>query len=104
TTISYLIGIVADTAELFNVLWHPAFLAVSSYGGTIRRAGTLFAGTVIGCLVAIVATIAVMPNISELPALALVLFAVTVPSAYVAGGGPRFLYAGLEIVGRCGLC
>src|SRR5207245_2037604 len=98
TTISYLIGIVADTAELFNVLWHPAFLAVSSYGATIRRAGTRFAGTVIGCLVAIVATIAVMPNISELPALALVLFAVTVPSAYVAVGGPRFSYAGLQIV------
>ena len=98
TTISYLIGIVADTAELFNVLWHPAFLAVSSYGATIRRAGTRFAGTVIGCLVAIVATIAVMPNISELPSHALVLFAVTVPSAYVAVGGPRFSYAGVQIV------
>src|SRR5207245_1337659 len=98
TTISYLIGIVADTAELFNVLWHPAFLAVSSYGATIRRAGTRFAGTVIGCLVAIVATIAVMPNISELPALALVLFDVTVPSAYVAVGGPRFWYARFQSV------
>src|SRR5207245_8802408 len=39
TTISYLLGIVADTAELFNVLWHPAFLAVSSYGAAIRRTG-----------------------------------------------------------------
>src|SRR5207249_4417598 len=98
TTISYLIGIVADTVELFNVLWHPAFLAVSSYGATIRRAGTRFVGTVIGCLLAIVATIAVMPNLSELPALALVLFAVTVPSAYVALGGPRFSYVGVQIV------
>ena len=98
TTISYLIGMVADTVELFNVLWHPAFLAVSSYGATIRRAGTRFVGTVIGCLLAIVATIAVMPNLSELPALALVLFAVTVPSAYVALGGPRFSYVGVQIV------
>jgi len=89
---------VADTVELFNILWHPAFLAVSSYGATIRRAGTRFVGTVIGCLVAIVATIAVMPNLSELPALALVLFAVTVPSAYVALGGPRFSYVGVQIV------
>jgi fusaric acid resistance family protein len=98
TTISYLIGMVADTVELFNVLWHPAFLAVSSYGATIRRAGTRFVGTVIGCLLAIVATIAVMPNLSELPALALMLFAVTVPSAYVALGGPRFSYVGVQIV------
>jgi len=98
TTFSYLIGIVADTPDLFNLLFHPAFLAVSSYGATIRRAGTRFAGTVIGCFVAIVTTIAVTPNISELPALALVLFAVTVPSAYVALGGPRFSYVGLQIV------
>ena len=98
TTISYLIGMVADTVELFNILWHPAFLAVSSYGATIRRAGTRFVGTVIGCLVAIVATIAVMPNLSELPAFALVLFAITVPSAYVALGGPRFSYVGVQIV------
>jgi uncharacterized membrane protein YccC len=98
TTISYLIGIVADTPELFNVLFNPAFLAVSSYGATIRRAGTRFAGTVIGCLAAIVATIVVMPNISELPALALLVFAVTVPSAYVAIGGPRFSYVGVQIV------
>ena len=98
TTISYLIGIVADTADLFNVLWHPAFLAVSSHGATIRRAGTRLIGTVIGCLVAIIAIIAVMPNISELPALAVLLFAVTVPSAYVALGGPRFSYVGVQIV------
>jgi len=98
TTISYLIGLVADTVELFNILWHPAFLAVSSYGATIRRAGTRFAGTLIGCLAAIVATIAVMPNLSELPALGLVLFAVTVPSAYLALGGPRFSYVGVQIV------
>jgi uncharacterized membrane protein YccC len=98
TTISYLIGIVADTADLFNVLWHPAFLAVSSHGATIRRAGTRLSGTVIGCLVAIIAIIAVMPNISELPALAALLFAVTVPAAYVALGGPRFSYVGVQIV------
>jgi uncharacterized membrane protein YccC len=98
TMISYLIGIVADTVELFNILWHPAFLAVSSYGATIRRAGTRFVGTLIGCLVAIVTTIAVMPNLSELPALGLVLFAVTVPSAYLALGGPRFSYVGVQIV------
>jgi len=98
TTISYLIAIVADTVELFNILWHPAFLAVSSYGATIRRAGTRFAGTLIGCLAALVATIAVMPNLSELPALGLVLFAVTVPSAYLALGGPRFSYVGVQIV------
>jgi uncharacterized membrane protein YccC len=98
TTISYLIATVADTVELFNILWHPAFLAVSSYGATIRRAGTRFAGTLIGCLVAIVATIAVMPNLSQLPALGLVLFAVTVPSAYLALGGPRFSYVGVQIV------
>jgi Fusaric acid resistance protein family len=98
TTISYLIGTVADTVELFNILFHPAFLAVSSYGATIRRAGTRFAGTLIGCLVAIVTTIVVMPNLSELPALGLVLFAVTVPSAYLALGGPRFSYVGVQIV------
>ena len=90
TTIAYLIGIVADTADLFNILWHPAFLAVASHGATIRRAGTRFIGTAIGCVVAIIATIAVMPNISELPALAVLLFAVTMPSAYLALGGPRF--------------
>src|SRR4029077_8495919 len=98
TRISYLIATVADTVGLFNILWHPAFLAVSSYGATIRRAGTRFVGTLIGCLVAIVTTIAVMPNLSELPALALVLFAVTVPSAYLALGGPRFSYVGVQIV------
>ena len=98
TTISYLFGIVADTVDLFNILWHPAFLAVSSYGATIRRAGTRFVGTLIGCLVAIVTTIAVMPNLSELPALGLVLLAVTVPSAYLALGGPRFSYVGVQIV------
>jgi uncharacterized membrane protein YccC len=98
TTIAYLIGIVADTADLFNVLWHPAFLAVASHGATIRRAGTRFIGTAIGCLVAIIAIIAVMPNISELPALAILLFAVTMPSAYLALGGPRFSYVGVQIV------
>jgi hypothetical protein len=98
TTISYLIGLVAHTPDIFNVLFHPAFLAVSSYGATIRRTGTRFAGTVIGCLIGIVATIAVMPNISEVPALALLMLAVTVPSAYVAVGGPRFSYVGVQIV------
>ena len=98
TTIAYVIGLVADTPEFFSVLFHPVFLAVSSYGATIRRAGTRVAGTVIGCLVAIMTTIAVMPNIHDLPALALLLLAVTVPSAYVALGGPRFSYAGLQIV------
>ena len=98
TTIAYLIGLVADTPEFFSVLFHPVFLAVSSYGATIRRAGTRLAGTIVGCVVAIVATIVVMPNIYELPALALLLLAVTVPSAYVALGGPRFSYAGLQVV------
>ena len=98
TTFAYLIGIVADTVDLFNVLWHPAFLAVASHGATIRRAGTRFIGTAIGCLVAIIAIIAVMPNISELPALAILLFAVTMPSAYLALGGPRFSYVGVQIV------
>jgi uncharacterized membrane protein YccC len=98
TTISYVIGLAADTPELYNTLWHPVFIAVSSYGATIRRAGTRFVGTVIGCLTAIVAAIAVMPNISELPALALLVLAVTVPSAYVALGGPRFSYVGVQIV------
>jgi uncharacterized membrane protein YccC len=97
-TIGYLIGIVADTPELFNILWHPVFLAVSSYGATIRRAGTRLAGTVIGCLIAIATSIAVMPNVSELPALALLVLAVTVPSAYIAVGGPRFSYVGVQIV------
>jgi uncharacterized membrane protein YccC len=98
TTIAYLIGIVADTADLFNILWHPAFLAVASHGATIRRAGTRFVGTAIGCLVAIIAIVAVMPNISELPALAVLLLAVTTPSAYLALGGPRFSYIGVQIV------
>ena len=98
TTIAYLIGIVADTADLVNILWHPAFLAVASHGATIRRAGTRFTGTAIGCLVAIISTIAVMPNISELPALAILLFAVTMPSAYLALGRPRFAYVGVQIV------
>src|SRR5262249_44663711 len=63
--------------------------------GTARRDVT---GIVIGCLIAITTTIAVMPNISELPALALLVLAVTVPSAYVAIGGPRFSYVGVQIV------
>jgi hypothetical protein len=98
TTIAYLIGIVADTGELFNILWHPAFLAVASHGATIRRAGTRFIGTVIGCVVAILATIAVMPNLSEMPSVAILLFVVTVPSAYLALGGPRLSYVGVQIV------
>ena len=98
TTIAYLIGIVADSADLFNILWHPAFLAVASHGATIRRAGTRFIGTAIGCLVAIIATIAVMPNLSELPSLAIVLFVVTMLSAYLALGGPRVSYVGVQIV------
>ena len=98
TTISFFIGLVADTPEFFSILFHPAFIAFTSYGATIRRAGTRLAGTVMGCVVAMVATIAVMPNISELPALALLLLAVTVPSAYVAIGGPRLSYVGLQIV------
>src|SRR5215467_4100366 len=98
TIISYLVAMVADSTEIFNILFHPAFLAVSSYGATIRRAGTRFTGIVIGCLIAIMTTIAVMPNISELPALALLVLAVTVPSAYVAIGGPRFSYVGVQIV------
>jgi uncharacterized membrane protein YccC len=97
-TISYLIGIFANAPELFNILFHPVFLAVSSYGATIRRSGTRLVGTLLGCLIAMVATIVVMPNVSELPALALLLLAVTVPSAYVAVGGPRFSYVGLQII------
>jgi uncharacterized membrane protein YccC len=76
----------------------PGVHRLFELGATIRRAGTRFAGTMIGCLVAIAATIAVMPNISELPALALLLLAVTLPSAYVALGGPRFSYVGVQIV------
>src|SRR5262245_51027507 len=98
TIISYLIAMVADSMDIFNILFHPAFLAVSSYGATVRRAGTRFTGIAIGCLIAVMTTIAVMPNISELPALALLLLAVTVPSAYVAIGGPRFSYVGVQIV------
>jgi hypothetical protein len=30
TTISYLIGMVAQTPDLFSVLWHPLFIALSS--------------------------------------------------------------------------
>jgi uncharacterized membrane protein YccC len=97
-TISYLIGIVADTPELFNILWHPVFVAVASYGATIRRAGTRVVGTVIGCALAILATVAVIPNVSELPALALLVLAITVPSAYIAIGGPRFSYVGVQIL------
>jgi len=98
TIISYLIAMVADSMDIFNILFHPAFLAVSSYGATVRRAGTRFTGIAIGCLIAVMTTIAIMPNISELPALALLLLAVTVPSAYVAIGGPRFSYVGVQIV------
>jgi len=55
---------VADTPESFSALLHPAFIAFSSYGPTTRRAGTRLSGTVIGGLTAIVATIAVVPNIA----------------------------------------
>jgi len=98
TTLGYLAALVADRPELFNILFHPMFLAVSTYGATIRRAGTRLAGTLVGCVVAIGATIAVMPNIVELPALALLLLAVVVPSAYVVLGPPRFSYVGVQIV------
>jgi len=97
-TVGFVIGLYADTPALFNILFHPLFLAVSSYGATIRRAGTRLAGTLVGCAVAVGATIAVMPNIVQLPALALVLLAVTVPAAYLALGGPRFSYVGVQIV------
>src|SRR4029077_3570471 len=81
-----------------NILWHPVFVAVASYGATIRRAGTRLVGTVVGCALAILATVAVIPNISELPALALLVLAITVPSAYIAIGGPRFSYVGVQMV------
>src|SRR4029450_1090947 len=97
-TVGFVIGLYADTPALFNILFHPLFLAVSSYGATIRRAGTRLAGTLVGCAVAVGTTIVVMPNIVQLPALALVLLAVTVPAAYLALGGPRFSYVGVQIV------
>ena len=97
-TVGFVIGLYADRPELFNILFHPLFLAVSSYGATIRRAGTRLAGTLVGCALAVGTTIAVMPNIVELPALALVLLAVAVPASYLVLGGPRFSYVGVQIV------
>jgi len=97
-TFAYLIGMVAQSPELFNVLFHPIFLALSSYGATLRRSGTRFAGVMLGGLLAILATVAVIPNVDELPALAILWFAVTVPCAYLGLGGSRFSYIGVQAV------
>jgi hypothetical protein len=53
---------------------------------------------VLGCLLAIVVTVAIIPNVDEWPALAVLAFAVIFPCTYLALGGPRFSYIGVQAV------
>ena len=95
-TLTFLVIVMSHVPALFTALWNPLFIAQSSYGATVRKAGLRVAGVVLGGVLAVLTVVAVMPNITSVGALMLAFFAVIAPCQYLALGGPRVSYAGMQ--------
>jgi uncharacterized membrane protein YccC len=95
-TLTFVTVVVSHVPALFTAMWNPLFIAQSSYGATIRKAGLRVAGVVLGGVLALLTSIAVMPNITSVGALMLVFFVVILLCQYVALSGPRLSYAGMQ--------
>ncbi|MGD9763846.1 MAG: FUSC family protein [Candidatus Binatia bacterium] len=94
--LALLIGVATQARSMETAVLNPLILAQGSYGATIRRAGLRIAGVVAGGVLAILTTIAVMPNTADVTAWLLIVFLVAFPCAYVALAGPALSYLGVQ--------
>ncbi len=95
-TITLLIGIVAHQPALETAVLNPLILAQGSYGATLRQAWLRMAGVLLGGVLAILTVIGFNANVSDVTVWLAFYFAIMVPCAYIALGGPRLAYLGLQ--------
>ena len=79
-------------------------VSLDNYGAIIQKSALRFAGVVAGGLLALVAILAVIPNIESLPAFLIVTSVVFGIGAWVQAGSSRISYAGLQLSYAAALC
>ena len=95
--VGYLIGLVSQRPELFNILVTVITTATPTYGATLHKMYLRIAGAIIGGAISLLAIIIVSPNFETLPAYMLAAFAVFYPFAYSSLGNARMSYAGKQM-------
>jgi uncharacterized membrane protein YccC len=96
-TLGLLVGLTTQRADIQTILWSIAVVGQpNQYGAVVRKTLLRLAGCIIGGLAALAAMIIVSENFDSLPAYLVVIFAVTMFSAYVAQSDEWLGYAGIQ--------
>src|SRR5262245_49653536 len=72
-------------------------VALGSVGAAAHKAALRFAGCAIGSALALAATVFVVPHMTSIVQLMLLVAAVTAPAAWIAMGGERIAYLGIQL-------
>ena len=73
------------------------FVALGSAGATIHKASLRLIGCAIGGVLALASIVFVLPHMTTIAGLTLLVAAVTAPAAWIAMGGERTAYIGLQM-------
>ena len=79
-------------------------VALGTAGETVEKLSLRLLGCVLGASTGLAAIVFLMPNLDSIGALMIVVFLFTLPAAWIAAGGPRIAYAGLQMAFAFYLC
>ena len=79
-------------------------VALGTAGETVEKLSLRLLGCVLGGSTGLAAIVFLMPDLNSIGALMIVVFLFTLPAAWVAAGGPRIAYAGLQMAFAFYLC
>jgi multidrug resistance protein MdtO len=95
--LGYLFYTASDYYGIHTVFYTPLIIALASTGATIHKGFLRIVGCVIGGALGLVCLIWVLPRFETLETFLLIVFCVHGLAAWVAAGGDRISYLGLQI-------
>ena len=103
-TVCYLAYSLMDWPGIHTCLITCYVVALGSTAETIEKLTLRITGCLMGAAMGVAAIIWVIPGFDSLGGPMLLVFAVTVPTAWIAAGSPRIAYAGFQIAFAFYLC
>jgi len=97
TVVGYMIGLLTQRPDLFNILVTVITTATPTYGATLNKMYLRIAGAIIGAAVSLLAIIIISPNFESLTAYMFAVFVVFYAFAYASVGNARMSYAGKQM-------
>jgi len=93
----YIVYILLDWPAIHTCMITCYIVSLGTAGETVEKLGLRIAGCLIGAVAGLAAIVYVIPQITSIGALSVVIFLGALASGWVAAGGPRIGYAGLQI-------